>query len=452
MDRWPELLPNVAMLVVVAWFIHAHRSQPVLQIHTLIVTSYLTVFPALDFLFSEGGGMDGFGELQLLLIIFFQVPLMLFSHHVAGPPTRRPEPMAHSMRLHAGLPVVLGILLLNFWFVALNYDLFFRRLGHEGLQRNAAEVPTLLLYGYRGAVETAFFVIAFLWTTLRRAAPETHHYRRYKWALAGYLLTFILFFAANSRMQFVLLLLCLICTQPVIARFVLKPSNLLTFGLGLMLLVLGLTLFREFLLEHNDRITSDDLPALIMAAGWLIASRLDSVVILHSLREMGFDPWGFDLSGVVHVLMFYISFFADSEAYNAVKESLVTSPSVLIVNRLLSASEVDFPKSMILDMFLSFGALGLLLTACLLGLAVGQIQRSIASSHNFQLPFLAALYMLPMLLEFEKEFIGLFFSMLKWAPALVLVYLWRPHQGLGLPRSQTLTQNRVQTLSNARPR
>lgn len=425
-----DLLPTLAMLVVAGWFIRQHRGLPVLQVYALIVTSYLNIFPALDLVFSNGEGMNGFFGYQCLIIAFFELPLLIVAHQMA-PRWRRSNANAAAAappraRLSALLPVVLGLMLVAFWFVALRYDLFFRRLGHEGLLRNTAEVPSLLLYLYRGAVETAFFVMVFLWTVLRCVRPDSRRYREYQIVLAGYLGTFVLFFAANSRMQFVLLLLCLICTQPPLAQFLLKPSRLLRFGLLLAVLVFGLTLFRELYLEDNDRIATGDLSELLLAAGWLIAARLDSVVIMYRMHDAGFNPLGFDLSGVMHVLNFYASFFTDPATYASIKESLVTSISVEVVNRRLSASEVDFPKSMILDMFLSFGVTGLVITAIALGSMVGRVQGHLKHFHGFTPALMVSLYALPMLLEFEKEFMGLFFAFLKWTPMLALLYLERP--------------------------
>ena len=442
---WIDLLPTVAILAVVVWFIGQHRGLPVVQVHALIVASYLNVFPALDYVFSDGVGMAGFAGLQLLVIVFFQLPLMAVSHSWVARMRVNKVQWTAPARLSPVLPWLLIGLLLAFWFVALRYELFFRRLGHEGLQQNTAEVPGLLLYAYRGAVETAFFVIVFLWTTLRSVTRSSRHYPQYQWALAAYLITFILFFTANSRMQFVLLLLCLICTQPQISSVLLKRANLVRFGAALLVLVLGLTLFRELYLEENDRIDTDDLSAVLLAAGWLIAGRLDSVVILFRLNEAGFNPWGFDLSGVGHVLTFYISFFTDPATYAAIKESLVTSPSVFIVNRLLSASEFDFPKSMILDMFLSFGVLGLLITAALLGSILGGLQRQLVKFRRFSFAFLASLFVLPMFLEFEKEFLGFLFAVPKWTPALLMLYWFRPRFG------QSQERHAPSLLSQARP-
>jgi len=424
---WLDLVPTIAMLVIVVAFVRRHRGAPVLQIHALIGASYLNIFPALDYLFSDGLGMSGFARFQWLVALFFQVPLLLVMHQWAPRIRSLPTtPTPARARLSPWLPAALLILLAGFWVVAIGYDLFFRRLGHDALQRASAEVPALLLYLYRGAVETAFFVVVFLWTLLRSVSARSRHYGLYRLSLAGYLTTFVLFFGANSRMQFVLLLLCLICTQPGLATFVLQRVRLPRFLLLLALLVFGLTLLRELVLEDNARVDASDLPDLLTTAGWLIAARLDALAILYRLNEVGFNPFGFELSGIAHVLNFYWSFFFDPAAYDAIKESLITSPSVAIVNRMAPVDEVDFPKAMILDMFLSFGVLGLLMTAGMLGGVLIWVQRRVAVFGGFTPTYMVAIYALPMLLEFEKEFIGLFFAFAKWTPALLLVYLLRP--------------------------
>lgn len=423
---WADLLPTIAILAVVAGFMRAHRGAPLVQVYALIVASYLNVFPALDYVFSGGQGMAGFARFQWLIILFFELPLLALMRFWLAQRRPEPSPPRAVARLSPWLPLVFALLLAGFWLVSLRYDLFFRRLGHDALQRNTAEVPELLLYVYRGAVETAFFAVTFLWTTLRSVASSSRHYRLYQASLAGYLLTFLLFFGANSRMQFVMLLLCLVCTQPQIADLLLRRIRLMRFAALLALLVFGLTLLRELVLEDNERVETADLADLLTTAGWLIAARLDSVVILYRLNDLGFDPFGFQWSGLLHVIDFYVSFFTDPAKYAAIKESLVTSPSVEIVNRLLSSSEVDFPKSMILDMFLSFGVLGLLLTAGLLGGLLAWVQHRLASFRGFTPGYVVCLYMLPMLLEFEKEFIGFFFAFMKWVPMLLLVFWLRP--------------------------
>ena len=424
---WFDLLPTLLIVALVGWFIRRHRGLPVVQVYAVIVASYLNIFPALNFLFSKGEVINSFAVYQWLIIGFFELPMLFFSHRIAGRFHRaQPDFRSAAARLSPVLPLTLGVMLLAFWFVAIHYNLFLRRLGHLGLMSYTAEVPTLLLYLYRSTVETAFFVITFLWTVLRCVRRDSHYYGGYVFVLTAYLVSFLLFFLVNSRMQFLLLLLCLICTQPPVADFLLRRGRMLRFGLNLLAVVIGLTLFRELYLEDNNRLETENLTDLLLGVGGLISARLDSIAILYRMRDAGFDPLGFDLTGVLHVVRFNVAFFTDPATYASIKASIVTSPSVAIVNRFLSVDEMDFPKSMILDMFLSFGVLGLVIAGSVLGSIVGWLQRQLKGLGGFSLPVMVSLYALPMLLEFEKEFMSLLVGILKWIPIFALLYWARP--------------------------
>jgi hypothetical protein len=112
--------------------------------------------------------------------------------------------------------------------------------------------------------------------------------------------------------------------------------------------------------------------------------------------------------------------------YAAIKNSLETSSSVTIINQLTAGAEVDFPKSVVLDTFLSFGVYGLFILAILIAQAFKKIEEKIGSFADFSLPYITALFALPMLMEFEKEALGILISFAKWSPMLVFAFLVRP--------------------------
>lgn len=420
-----NLLPSITMLFVVAWYSSRQKNATAIKLYLLIVSSYLLVFPSLDYVLKNGEGMADFLYIQTLIIGFFVIPLLGFISLASRNQKKIYHPISKtSIRLTSWLPITLGLFLLIFWIVALHFDLFQRRLGHEALARQSADVPALFLYIYRGVVETAFFTIIYLWNCVSQTTILNRYYRQYQIILSAFLLTFIIFFGLNSRMQFIILVLCLLCTQEKLARIF--TARLWSTTVLLLVSVIGLTLLREIYLESNDRIDFTNLESILLAVSLLIIERLDSTIILYRLFESGLDPLDFHLSGISHVMDFYLAFFYDPVLYTAIKESLITSPSVEIANRFLSNSEIDFPKSMILDMFLSFGVLGLLLVSSFLGLGIGAIQTSIRTSKKFNFNFLISIYTLPLFLEFEKEFFGFIFNFLKWLPVLIFLYIARP--------------------------
>ena len=427
-----EFIPTFLLLIIIGSYIYLHRGLPIIQIYTLIMVSYLNIFPALNYYLNDGEGMSGFFTYQSLIIIFFQLPVLLITHFLVKKPLfDGVVATSVKLKLSLRLPFFLMGLLAFFWFVALHYDLYIRRLGHEGLLENTEAVPSFLLYLYRLSVETSFFIVIYILTILRHARSDVSHYLLYKITLIAYVLTYAIFFIVNSRMQFMLLAICMICTQPNLTFFFFKGVRILRTAIILLALALGLTIFRELFLEDNGRIFFDDLPTLLLGTFKLIAARLDSTIILYQLHEVNFNFLGFNFSGLERVFSLYSSFFTDYSNYVAIKASLVTSPSVEIVNQTLGAAEVDFPKSVILDMFLSLGVTGLLLSSLIIGVLISTVQNQILKFRNFTFMFLVSLYLLPMLLEFEKEFIGLFFAFLKWLPFLLLLYYERPQLKFG---------------------
>jgi hypothetical protein len=425
-----ELLPTILFLMVAPFFLHYNNGRPVVQVYFIIVLAYLNFFPSLDFLFQLelGFKMEAFMLFQVYIIAFFELPLMYFLNRKARVVSRSPAvSILHSRPLHLSviLPFFLSALLLAFWFISLRYDLFFVRMGYQGVQDAPPDTPSILLYTYRAAVETSFFVILFLFYTLRSTAKTSSYRSVYKVLLTGYLLTFLVFYVVNSRAHLLVLILLLMCTQARADIFSTKGIKLAVVGVGTLVLLIVHTLLRE-LLEKNDRLDFSSIVAIVSSIVGLIAGRLNSLVMLNELANTEFNPFGLQLSGLIHVVYFNIAFITDPQAYASIKASEVTSPSVEIINRLLSVSMVDFPKSHVLDVFLIFGVYGLLILAIFMGKTVSLIQRHTLQGPNFSKSFLVAIYTLTLLFQFDKEFLGFVSNFLKWSPILLLIVYLRP--------------------------
>lgn len=403
-----------------------HRGFLVLQLYVLISTSYLNIFPALNYILSNGEGLSEFWKYQWLVGLFFQFPLLLILHiGTLFSKSQKTKALRGSAKLSVLLPIGLAVILISFWGVALGYDIFLRRIGFTELMKATSNVPSALLYIYRSVVETSFFVIIFLLTTLRMARVHASHYLLYKTLTFAYIVTFLIYFLVNSRMQFILIFLAIACTQPRFEKAMLGQSWV-RFVVLLGFVVLALTLLREVVLEDSGRIDISNLLVLLLNFGQGLAERLDALKILCQIDGLGFDPFGFNLIGLSNFVTLHWWFFVDATAYQEIKESLTTSPSVVIVNQMLPDQVVDFPKAVILDMFLSFGVFGLLGIATLLGVLLTWIQRCINTSQGISPSYILAIYMLPLILAFENEFLGSFFAFLKWLPLFMLVCMLRP--------------------------
>ncbi len=427
------------MLSAVVIFVRLYDGVLVYQLFALIVAVYLNIFPALNYLLSEGVGFEAFFILQLLIGGFFQIPLFVLMRVAQMKSQKQPISISYvspqkQISLSPALPFAFVVLLVGFWYVAIYYDLFFRRIGHAELQLATSKVPLWLLYVYRCVVEMTFFTVLFLSAVIRGIKSSAKYYKLYVASLVLYLVSFVLFFFENSRMHLILLLIVMLCSG-VGFRFISKGRlNVFLLSLLMTVLVIGITLLRELVIEDNNRIDTENLWYLLKSTGELIATRLDALLILYRLAGTEFNPLGFDLSGVEHVLKLYSTFFIDQASYNSIKSTLVTSPSVVIVNRYLPTAEVDFPKAMILDMFLTFGILGLVMTALLLSLLIAWVEKHANQLNSFSAAFLISIYILPLIFQFEKELIGFLIAIMKWSPMLALVYVFRPREVSALKR------------------
>lgn len=399
-----------------------------MQLYLLIVVSYLNLFPTIDQLLAFQPAA-AFTQAQFIAIVFFELPLCLFLK------TREKEIRSQNLsdvkqRLRGGAPVLLLVLLAIFWIIAIQYDQFFVRLNYDAFLDNPNSVPSFFLYPYRLAVESSYFVILYLIFSLHFSTPQSKHRVAYQVTLTLYLFTFVTFFFINSRMQFLLLMLSLYFVRPSQAVFKVNLLKLMAIAaFGVMLIVL-LTLIRELYIESNNRLDARDLLTLLGDVSSLIAGRLNSLDMLSRSIEVGYNPFGIQMDGLLHVFNMYFSFITDPVEYAKIRASEITSPSVVIVNNLLSANYVDFPKSTILDFQLSFGAFSLPMLAWILSVCIKYAQRTVNSSHRITRALLFALFITPLLLQFEKESFGLFSFVLKWSPILVLLMLLYPRQRL----------------------
>jgi len=89
------------------------------------------------------------------------------------------------------------------------------------------------------------------------------------------------------------------------------------------------------------------------------------------------------------------------------------------------ASIKDAPSSIVSDVYPNFGIIGLVISGGLIGVLLYLIKLGLNNTTNlFQ--FLLSLYLIPLLFQFEKEFISLIFMIFKYSFILFLVYILRP--------------------------
>lgn len=416
-----DLLPFSIALLALLLTIKCVSQYALVQVYLAIVFCYLNLFPmasnGLTFFPSEN-----FSKAQYIAIFLFEIPLFsLLAFNGWKQRNRRVRQCPLSADLSSTAPFVLLGLLAIFWFVSIAYDQFFVRLGYEAFLENPDAVPALLLFPYRITVEGSYFVILYLIFCLQLSPLNAPYRSRYTFTLWLYLITFITFFFVNSRMQFLLLLLCLYFVRPGLKSPRIRLAKLFLFFISAIFLVISLTLIREYLIESNSRLEGSNLKDIAYIAASLIADRLNSLIMLTRALDAGYDPFSLEISGLTHLWNLYFSFFTDPATYAEIRASEITSPSVEIINRILNESHVDFPKSMMLDVQLIFGSVALPGLAWMLARIVIYCQNSIINAEKINARLLAALFITPLLLQFEKETFGFLSLALKWSPLLVLL-------------------------------
>ena len=416
-----NLLPLFFVLIAAVPLLYVNRGRSLVFIFIIIVVSHLNIFPAINQLLYFLPDSK-FQLSQLIVIVFFEIPLFLMlSTRVKEVKDHTPLQLVQKLPVYP--PVLLLILLFIFWIVAILYDLFMARMYYQQFLIDPNAVPFILLYPYRLVVDSSFFVILYLIFALRFSHSSEKNRFIYKAALALYLGTFLAFFLLNSRMQFITLLICIYFVRPLYVMPRINLSKIFFGGVILGLLVLFTTLLRELYIENNNRLDDGDALGLFYGVLSMVVSRLDSLVMLDRLLEVGYNPFEMQLSGLVHVFNMYTSFFIDQQAYVEIRASEITSPSVEIVNRLLNVNYVDFPKSMVLDVQLTFGSLFLPLLAWFLSTLILFSQKIIITSNKINFRLLFGLFIIPLILQFGVETIGFISFILKWSPMLLMITL-----------------------------
>ncbi|KZX88300.1 hypothetical protein A3726_14755 [Erythrobacter sp. HI0037] len=420
-------IPVIINLIAAGIALHFLSSRIVTQVFILFVVSYTVVFPAIEFILSPYPFYGSFSRHQLVIGTLFLVPLFAFIAQGCRIGSEWGARPVSGIILSHLLPVIFiagGVL---FVIETVVYGLFFARLGYENFLQTYEGTPTLLLLHYRISVETSFFVILFLLSCIR-FAPKDRNIVFYKVALLFYCIVFGSYFLVNSRMQFLLLVILLVASG--YRGGGINFGRLLKVGSAVVFLAFTLTFLREFVIEKNYRLDASSATALLTDTTLLIAARLNSVVMIDTAALWGYNIWVPNFEGLWFFVKLNTAPIFDPNYYELMKSIEITSPSVYVINTILAANYVDFPKSMMVEVLLLFGALGLPALAFILAKVIVFVQRELRSGDPSDIPFVLALYILPLVMQFEKEFTGFLTSIFKWSPVFILVIILRPRRSV----------------------
>jgi hypothetical protein len=421
-----DLLPSIITLVVVGFFIVMLKRAPIVQLFIVIIAAYVVLFPALDFYLAPFPPKNVFAYHQTIFAVMFVFPLIAFAaRRLRRDALHAQPPVTTTAELNRLVPPFLLLNLILFMATAYIYNLYLVRLGYGDFRETTGSTPTILLFQYRMTVDTSFFIVLYLIYCLKLAPPASGVVFPYRVALYSYAAVFGLFFLFNSRMQF--LLLIIVIGLSTYKRGLGNSRRLVLIGVSVVALAVTLTLLRELVIEHTDRLDASSTAVLLRDTTWIIAARLNSITMLDAAGET-YSIFSTNFSGMDFFIKFTASPFLDPAYYEYMKSIEETSPSVFVINNILSTREVDFPKSMIIDVVLIFGAFGLVPLAYILSTTVVWIQRQINTRNVTYAGFVLALYVLPLVFQFEKEFLGFITSLFKWSPLVIMAIIVRPRQ------------------------
>ena len=106
--------------------------------------------------------------------------------------------------------------------------------------------------------------------------------------------------------------------------------------------------------------------------------------------------------------------------------NLTTSSSVVVANEITGGGFVDFPKTIIVEIMLTFGSVSLIVLALIYSKLITTLIEIFYKSEQLSLKWYLAAYLITIFFQFEKEFFSMFFSAVKWSMILFLFILMGP--------------------------
>jgi len=154
--------------------------------------------------------------------------------------------------------------------------------------------------------------------------------------------------------------------------------------------------------------------------------RLNSLGLVADITRPAFSR-GFGYGSFwIQPLSLYYYFFADREKYREMKQSLRTNPKVYISSRYLDTTIKDTPSSILTDAYANFFLAGFIVAGVLMGAILGWTDGVLRSTTSAGAAVLA-FFLMEKSLYAEKEMLTLIIDLLKFSPVPILsaILLWR---------------------------
>lgn len=359
--------------------------------------------------------------IQFQIILFFEIPLILFYKYLVSKIKLISEInfdiIINKSRINIFL---LFALFLNivFLYVSIMYGLFFRRIGHEALMYLSLQVPGIPFFIYRIFEETAVFVTLIFHLILRYSYENR---KKIYFVFIFFLSTILIYQLLNSRLQ---LLVTIFSHTIILISFnrIFIFKKIIKIGIISIIGVFSVMVFRSILvlqdanLESIAETVSDENSLDNRLNGIMLISDINNEI--HEKGLMYGKAWG----PSIKVIYYYIF---DKEESNKIKQNLNTTPKVNIINYYKGNNIQDMPSSLVTDLYPNFGIIGLFLGAFLFSFLFYYITKGLINPKTI-MGLVIALYLIPLLIQVEKEFLSMIFMILKYSSILLIILFIKP--------------------------
>jgi oligosaccharide repeat unit polymerase len=353
-----------------------------------------------------------------IFILFFLTPLFIIYKAFPSVKIRQLNVnVSNSKTLIFSFLLCLSALI--FLYIAVDNGIFFRRIGHEALARASLDLSRVQLIFTRLFQETAIFItmvlhILFVYSNKRKRLSKISTL-----FILCYLLVILTYFLINSRMQLMILILshfCIFASFNKISRTIPKLIAMLFIAFWTVLILRGAIV--------TENVSVSSIISEVISEN-PISNRLNGLKIIIELNEEVSERGMMYGEAWRNSIMIYYYMIFDENKYNLMKINMETTPKVLIYQYYKGEHIKDSPSSIVSDVYPNFGIIGLVILGGFIGMLLYLIKSGLNNTTNL-FKFLLSLYLIPLLFQFEKEFISLIFMVFKYSFVLFLVYIYRP--------------------------
>ncbi len=382
---------------------------------------YIHLFPQMYIFNGHRNDALKYLYIQLQIFLFFELPLLFFyKQFVGGKYNSRKlgvEIVANTFRINIFLTVLVGLNFV-FLFVAINYALFFRRIGHEALMILSLQVPKLQFIIYRLFEETAVFLTLILHILIRFSEKKR---RKVIFVFFFFFFTLLIYQLINSRMQ----LLVTIFSHTILVISFKREFNvkkLIRIGLLSIVGVLTVMIFRNIIVLEDADFNS--VKSAIEDENSL-NNRLNGIMLISDISsDISNKGFMYGEAWIPSFQVMYYYLFDEKKAVE-IKENLNTTAKVNIIKFYKGKNIADMPSSLVTDLYPNFGIMGLFFGALLIAFLLFKVCSGLIAPKGL-FNYLLAIYLIPLLIQVEKEYLSLLFMIIKYSSILFIVFLVKP--------------------------